>query len=57
MKRWLKSLTLAGCLGGIATVVTSPDLLAILPAKYVPLAGTISGVLVALGIRRRLPHG
>ena len=55
MKKWFKSLTLAGVLGGIATVVASPDLLAILPQKYVPLAGTISGALVALGIRRRLP--
>lgn len=52
---WLKSTTVLGILGGIATVLASPDFLAVIPAKYVPLAGSICAALAFFGIRRRLP--
>lgn len=53
--KWLQSTTVIGLAGVVASVVASPDFLAVLPAKYVTLATTLSGCLAAFGIRRRLP--
>lgn len=55
MLKSLKGITGAGIAGALATLIASPDVLAILPAKYVTIANTVSAVLVAFGIRRRLP--
>lgn len=51
----LKGFTGAGIAGAIATLIASPDVLGVLPDKYVHIFTTISAVLAAFGIRRRLP--
>ncbi len=57
MLKTLKGFTGAGIAGAVATLVASPDVLNVLPPKYVHIAGVISGLLAVFGIRRRLPSG
>lgn len=52
---WLKSTSVIGILTALAGVITSPDVLAILPPKVATVLTAIGAALGAFGIRRRLP--
>lgn len=45
----------AGLATGLAGVIASPDVLALLPVKYSTILTALGAVLAAFGIRRRLP--
>jgi hypothetical protein len=48
---FLRSKTIQGLIGIVGTLVVSPDVLAVIPDRYVHVATTIFGVWTALGIR------
>ena len=53
--KWIRSTTVIGVLTALAGVITSPDVLAILPPKVTTIATAVGAALAAFGIRRRLP--
>lgn len=57
MLKHLKGFTGAGIATGVATLIGSPDVLNVLPPRYVHIAAAVSAVLAVFGIRRRLPAG
>lgn len=53
--RWFRSSTVVGIVTGLTGVISSPDVLALLPPKYATLLTALGAALAAFGIRRKLP--